>query len=331
VSAELLTSDGTALQRTDYTLMARKVRFAAGETSMTFPILISEDAYVEGTETFTVSLSSPNGASVGAQGSTTVQILDDDSSSPTSNPIDDTNIFVRQHYHDFLAREGDAGGISYWANEVSSCLTNLACIHGRRLAVSDAFFVETEYQTTGGFINLVYKTAFGRFPDYGEYMPDRTHLVVGPGLVMTKSDLLNAFVLRSAFTTMYPPSLTNTQYVNMLNANVGNLLTQPERDALIAGLTNATKTRASVLGEVAENPLLKENQYNSVFVYSLYFHYLRRNPDGGGFNFWLGKINAFPPHSLPGQHSLVCAFVTSSEYQERFSSVVTRHNSDCAP
>jgi Domain of unknown function (DUF4214) len=57
-----------------------------------------------------------------------------------------------------------------------------------------------------------------------------------------------------------------------------------------------------------------------------YFGYLRRDPELGGYNFWLDVLN----NRVPGNYrSMICAFLTSAEYQHRFSSVITRTNADC--
>ena len=53
-----------------------------------------------------------------------------------------------------------------------------------------------------------------------------------------------------------------------------------------------------------------------------YFGYLRRDPDIGGFLFWLGQVNSAPLRDVTKQHAMVCSFITSAEYQQRFSSVV---------
>lgn len=331
-TVDIATSDAGALQRTDYTFAFGTLNFAAGETSKNFSVLVSEDAYIESAETLNLTLSNPSGGvTLGTPSTATLTLIDNDSGNPSTNPIDDANIFVRQHYHDFLAREGDAGGVSYWTNQILMCGTDPVCIKNRRLAVSDAFFFENEWQTTGGFILAVHKAALGNFPLYTDYMLDRARVVDMGNLAVSKGNFLNLFVQRPAFTSVFPSSLTPTQYVDMLNANVSNSLTAGERDALITGLANGSKTRASVLGEIADNSVFREAQYNRTFVLSLYFHYLRRDPDQSGFDFWLGKINEFPPHSGAGQHSVVCAFITSTEYQQRFGSVVTRSNAECGP
>jgi hypothetical protein len=329
-SVDFQTSDGTASQATDYTIAAGHVTFAAAETTKNISVLINDDAYVEGTESLSVTLSTPNNASIGTPGTATIMIVDDDVNPPTSNPIDNAQTFVDQHYHDFLSRTPDPGGLGYWTNEITKCGSDAVCINRQRAAVSDAFFVEGEFQSTGAFLQLVYKASFNQLPLYSQFMPDRAMLIAGPNLGMTKDVFLAAFVQRAAFIAQFPASLTPAQYVDMLNANTGNSLTQSERDTLVSGLTGGSETRSSILRKIAENAAFIEREYNRTFVLSLYFAYLRRDPEPGGFDFWLANINGYPPHSLAGQHALVCAFITSREYQERFSSVVSRSNADCA-
>ena len=58
-----------------------------------------------------------------------------------------------------------------------------------------------------------------------------------------------------------------------------------------------------------------------------YFGYLRRDPDMEGYDFWLNVLNNRVPANY---RSMVCAFLTSAEYQGRFSTVVTHGNGECA-
>jgi hypothetical protein len=89
--------------------------------------------------------------------------------------------------------------------------------------------------------------------------------------------------------------------------------------------SNREQSRAATIRALADDATFKQSQYNAAFVLTEYFGYLRRDPDESGYNFWL--------HVLNGQHDgyrgMVCSFVTSTEYQQRFSSVVTHHNSEC--
>jgi len=86
------------------------------------------------------------------------------------------------------------------------------------------------------------------------------------------------------------------------------------------------ESRAMVIKEVAENRGLSRAVYNPAFVLVQYFGYLRRDPDARGYDFWLDVLNNRERENYRG---MVCAFITSAEYQRRFSPLVTRSNVDC--
>jgi hypothetical protein len=56
-------------------------------------------------------------------------------------------------------------------------------------------------------------------------------------------------------------------------------------------------------------------EFNTAFVFMEYIGYLRRNPDQGGYNFWLSKLN-FYGNWLDAE--MVRAFIVSPEYRSRF-------------
>ena len=116
------------------------------------------------------------------------------------------------------------------------------------------------------------------------------------------------------------------QFVNSLYDSAGLMNNPTERQQAIDALINGSKTRAQVLLDLTEIPEFKQREYNPAFVQMQYFGYLRRDPELGGFNFWLDVLNNREPDNYRG---MICAFITSEEYQLRFSSVVTRANRDC--
>ncbi|MBV9493405.1 MAG: right-handed parallel beta-helix repeat-containing protein [Acidobacteria bacterium] len=75
-TVQYATANGSATAGSDYTTSTGTVTFAAGQTSQTFSVPILDDTAVEGPETFTVSLSNPMAASLGAQSTATVTIND---------------------------------------------------------------------------------------------------------------------------------------------------------------------------------------------------------------------------------------------------------------
>ena len=120
--------------------------------------------------------------------------------------------------------------------------------------------------------------------------------------------------------------MTEENYVDALNLNAAGVLTPAERDALLGGLKNGSETRATVLRKIADNATLQQKEYNAAFVLMQYFGYLRRDVDQSGYDFWLDVLN----HRAPGTfRGMVCAFVTSAEYQDRFGSIHSHTNAEC--
>ncbi len=93
VSARYDTADQTARGGSDYAQTSGTVTFAPGQFSKTISIPIFQDALVEDTEAFTVTLSSPSvNAAIGSPATTTVSIFDDD---PPDNTTKLANISTR--------------------------------------------------------------------------------------------------------------------------------------------------------------------------------------------------------------------------------------------
>jgi hypothetical protein len=91
-SINYATSNGSAQAGADYTAASGTLTFNSGETSKTIFVPVTDDAFVEGSENFTVTLSSPSfGAAAGTPATATVTILDNDGGSTVQfNPTDYT-------------------------------------------------------------------------------------------------------------------------------------------------------------------------------------------------------------------------------------------------
>jgi subtilisin family serine protease len=329
------TADDSASQHADFTLTSGTLRFAPGETSKTFPVLINQDNFHEDKERVKLILSNVTGtATLGGLSVAELEIEDDDPLGGTpGNVIDGNNNFVRQQYHDFLNREPDQGGLDYWSAEIVRCGTDAHCINQRRRDVSAAFFVENEFQQTGYFVYKLEKVSFNRRPAYKQFIPQVQGLsssVQAIGAEASKRDFANAWAARTDFRARFDV-LTNADFVDELYRNAEITVDAATRNRQVDDLTNNRLGRGEILREVAENSELHNRQYNAAFVQMQYFGYLRREPDSGGYDFWLNILNTRVPNDMSGYKSMVCAFITSSEYQQRFSAVVTRSDNDCAP
>jgi len=263
------------------------------------------------------------------------------------NPIDDAAFFVRQQYLDFLNREPDPSGLSFWSNLITSCGGNQKCVEEQRVTVSAAFFLSIEFQNTGYLAERIYKVAYGDAMGVStigglhqlsvpiirlnETLTDARKMgegvvVLSPGwqelLERNKQTVTEEFVHRERFTNAFPPSLSAVEFVDKLNANAGGFLSQSERNSLVSDLSSGMKTRAQVLRAVAEQPDFARAEFNRAFVLMQYFGYLRRNPndlpdaDYSGYDFWLTKLNAFEGNYVNAE--MVKAFLSSIEYRQRF-------------
>ena len=249
----------------------------------------------------------------------------------TNTPItiDDSDFFVSQQYIDFLGRFPDQGGLQYWTNEIASCASTPGCnVNGRRVGVSAAFFIELEFQKTGYFVYKLFKGMLNRLPTYAEFKPDRRVIIGGSTVEAGKSALAAAFVQRPEFLQKFPNTLGRDAFVDAVIASVqqsSGVSLAGQRSALLSQFDSGG--RAAVISAVAEDPSFSTAEFNRAFVAMQYWGYLNRDFDQGGYDFWLDVVNNRVANNY---RAMVCAFITSREYQERFGNTVTRTNNDCA-
>jgi Calx-beta domain/Domain of unknown function (DUF4214) len=342
-TVDFATSDSTALQKSDYTKVSGTLSFGNGETSKTFRVLISEDAFVEGNESLTLTLSNPTGGlSLGAQNTASLTITDDPTNPPTVNPLDTAQTFVCQHYHDFLSREPDPAGLAFWTDQIASCGSDAQCIEIKRINVSAAFFLSIEFQETGFLVQRLYKAAYGNLPGapvpvtYDEFLPDTQRIgkdvIVGQAgwpqvLEANKQAFILAFVARSRFAAAFPTTMSPAEFVDALFTNAGVTPSAAERQAAIdefggAGTSGDLAARARALRRVAEHSTFIQQEFNGAFVLIEYFGYMRRSPNDApdtnfdGYTFWLNKLNQFNGNFINAE--MVKAFLISGEYRQRF-------------
>jgi hypothetical protein len=224
--------------------------------------------------------------------------------------------------------------------------TEAQCVDRKRENTSAAFFVSPEFSNTGYFVLRVYRGSLGRMPHFGgtgsandEFTRDAATL--GQGIVVNnalapnvinanKQAFVNEFVTRLEFRGIYD-GLSNTQYVDKLFQTTGVTPSASDRQALIDGLNGGTETKASVLFKVVDGTTTTtggllvfnttygkafyDNLFNAAFVQMEYFGYLQRDPDDGGYAFWLGKLNFFGDWV---NAEMVKSFIKSPEYRARF-------------
>ncbi|HEX8294575.1 MAG TPA: PA domain-containing protein [Pyrinomonadaceae bacterium] len=258
------------------------------------------------------------------------------------NPAGDVNFFVRQHYLDFLNREPDASGLAFWRDDVFACGTDKACTEAKRVNVSAAFFLSIEFQQTGNLVYKMHKAGFGNLAGKpvavrrADFVNDTravggtpAQVIVGAAnweqqLEANKQAFALDFVQRPAFQSAHAGQGA-AAYVDSLFANVGVTPIAAERQAAIGAFGGGGAAgQAAALRSVAESNSASAKTFNEAFVLMQYFGYLQRDPDAGpdsnfdGYGFWLGKLNEFNGNYIAAE--MVKAFITSTEYMDRFGS-----------
>ncbi|MCU1268004.1 MAG: glucose/sorbosone dehydrogenase [Acidobacteria bacterium] len=333
ISGQVSTQTGVAVSGTVINLSGRQIRKTITDANGNYRF-----SNVETNNLYTVTPSrsnygfSPGSRSFSLTGSSTDAAFTATFNGDTANPLDTPEYFVRQQYVDVLGREPDEGGFNYWSNQILACGGSALCVSTRRRDVAAAFFIEQEFQDTGSFIYNLYQGGLSRRPSFTEYAADRQQVVGGANLEARKQAFAEALVQRAEFTNRYQTSTTAESFVDALLANVQQATgvdLSSRRSSLITRYnsgTSQTQSRSFVLRDLTENAAVRSATYNAGFVLTEYFGYLRRNPDQGGYNFWLNVLNTGDPGNYRG---MVCSFITSTEYQRRFSAIVSHSNAEC--
>jgi photosystem II stability/assembly factor-like uncharacterized protein len=306
---------GAASRKCDYHIAAGRLRFAAGETSKPIILSLVNDAYVEGPETFTLTLTNPSEASIGGSASATITINDEPNEGGT-NPIDGTAFYVRMLYVDLLSREPEPAGFAGWIHRIDFCgqpgEPPPPC--DRVTVGGDGFLRSTEFFDREFFVIRLYRTALGRILRYDDVadLAFVSGFLTDADLELNKQEVVADIMSRSEFGTIYN-SLGNSQYVDALIQTAGVSLPGGIRDGWVNALNGSTKTRAQVFRELSERPEVSAKYLHEAQVVSCYYGFFTRNPDGAYFNYLQrldsGEINL---------GDLANAFINAAEYRQRF-------------
>jgi len=301
---------GKASERCDYVTTIGRLTFAAGETTKSVVIPLIDDVWVDGSETFTITLSSPTGATLVTPSSATVTILNNDSSPGAVNPIDGVEFFIRQMYRDILNRQPDSTGLQNWIDTLGPCpnggFGEPPTSNCDRLHVAAGFFQSDEFLNRGYWVFRFYMVSFNQRPTYAQFIPDMSQ-VGGPKSPAeeeaSKIAFADAFVQRSAFTSRYG-GLSGQQLADALTQTAG----------LPSFTVTAAMTNGQILRAIAERQSSLDKFLTEGTVSILYFGFQRRDPDAVGYQNNLNTLNA-SPNNL---RHMIFIFIYSTEYRGRF-------------
>jgi hypothetical protein len=279
---------------------------------------------------YTLRLQSNSGETAYVPGAITI---DPGVASTGSNPFDDFRFFITQQYTDLTGREPDQPTLERLTAQLNSCGPRNDCLRNRRVDISTNLLVDSELPNMGVFLYGLYAAGLGRLPRYNEFETD--HALIAnqkTELEATRMALASAFVERVEFKRKFPATMKAADFVDSILtvlAQSSGVDLGAERSLLISLLDDAANGRATLLARIASDQRVIDANYNQALVLFQYFSQLRRNPDEASYGAWVNTLKNKPLRDPEAARLLVCNFLHSAEYQNRFGMVATHQNREC--
>ena len=214
----------------------------------------------------------------------------------------DARLFAMQQYRDFIRREGDAPGIAFWTNQITTNTQD-------RAETIRSFFDSYEFQVLGSPVVRLYFAYFLRIPDYAGVDFWMGQSRAGTPLATISQN----FAASAEFDARYG-ALNNSQFVDLVYQNVLGRAPDAPGKAFWQGQLDANAmSRGQVMLGFSESDEYRISSIGKVFVTMMYVGMLRRAPEQAGFDFWVDYVNRGNPRL-----SLIRGFLASPEYRARF-------------
>jgi len=279
---------------------------------------------------YTLRLQSNSGETAYVPGAITI---DPGVATSGSNPFDDFRFFITQQYTDLTGREPDQATMDRLTAQLSSCGPRNDCLRKSRVEISTNLLVDNELPNTGVFLYGLYAAGLGRLPRYSEFETDHALITSQKAeLEATRLALASAFVDRVEFKRRFPVTMKPAEFVDSILTSLAQssgVDLGSERSTLISLLDDAANGRAVMLARIASDQRVVDANYNQALVLFQYFSQLRRNPDEASYGAWVNTLKNKPLRDPDAARSLVCNFLHSAEYQNRFGMIATHYSREC--
>jgi uncharacterized protein YkwD len=217
-------------------------------------------------------------------------------------PFSSSSSLVSQQYRDFLGRAGDSGGINFWAGQLNGGVQTPP-------SVIASFMNSPEFGVIVAPVVRLYQAYFLRIPDYAGLNYWLGQVRIGLPLAQVSEH----FAQSAEFIGNYG-QLSDADFVVRVYENVlGRPPDKPGQTYWSAQMANGTLTRGGVMINFSESAEYKSRTQSQVNVTMVYVGMLRRSPDKGGYDYWVGQLNAGV--SLT---ALIDGLFHSAEYAARF-------------
>lgn len=210
--------------------------------------------------------------------------------------------FVDQTYRDILGRSPDAGGLSFWANEIRSGRPPEAFV--------EQLLLSPEFGGTVAPVVRLYDSVFGRLPDEGGlrfWIGERRN---GDSL----ERLTERFIAGSEFDELTNAATTPELVAAVYERSLGR---EPDAEGLafwVDGVDSGQFTLERFIVEVSESPEHQELTNSQVQAVLVYLGLQQRTPEPGGLAFWTERLDDGTPVS-----TFIADVLALPEYRSRFA------------
>lgn len=214
--------------------------------------------------------------------------------------------FVDQTYRDLLGRGPDAGGLTFWANEIRSGLPPESFV--------EEILLSAEFGGTIAPVVRLYDSVFGRLPD-----ENGLHFWVGE---FRKGDslerLTERFIAGAEFDELSNAVTTEDVVAAVYGRSLGRT---PDPEGLsfwTNGVDSGQFTLERFIVEVSESSEHQGLTRSRVQAVLVYLGLQQRTPEPGGLAFWTGQLD----NGLP-LRAFVADVLALPEYGSRFAPAPT--------
>jgi hypothetical protein len=278
---------------------------------------------------YTIRLQSNSGETAYVPGGITI---DPGVVSGVANPVDDYRFFVTQQYADLIGRDPDQATIDKLTAQLNQCNGRSDCVRARRVEIATNL-LENDLPGTGVFLYGLYSIALGRSPRFAEFESDRSAMLNQKSEVEAiRAALASGFVERTEFKRRFPATMKPSEFVDSMLASLVQATgvdLGAERSLLIGLLDDGANGRAAVLARLASDQRVIDANYNHALVLFQYFTSLRRNPEEAEYIAWVNTLKNKPLRDPAAARLMVCSFLSSPEYQNRFGMLTPHSSREC--
>jgi hypothetical protein len=211
----------------------------------------------------------------------------------------DNNKYVTRLYIDFLGRNPDVAGSTFWVNRITSNTETAP-------QVGQDFFNSPEFHATGLVIVNAYIGLLGRDPDFAGFNFWLQQIRNG----QTQTALFNTFVSSPEFQASYG-TLSNDDFVKLLYLNTLKRAATAS-DVAFWSPQVGTLGKATIAGYFILSDEFNIRFRTQQLADLLYLGFLARTPDALGRTFWTNELN-----QGVSELTVINNFITSTEYLGR--------------